>query len=73
MATEAFSPRFLDLDSWSTAEMLAAMHEGQLAAAAAVGAALPELAAAVDDAAPALGRGDDPARRPEPDRALRRP
>lgn len=57
MATEDFSPRFLDLDAWSTAEMLAAMHEGQLAAAAAVGGALEALAAAVDDAVPALKRG----------------
>jgi N-acetylmuramic acid 6-phosphate etherase len=57
MATEEFSPRYLDLDSWSTAEMLAAMYEGQLAAAAAVAGALTDLAAAVDDAVPALGRG----------------
>jgi len=57
MATEEFSPRYLDLDSWSTAEMLAAMYEGQLAAAAAVGGALGDLAAAVDDAVPALRRG----------------
>jgi len=57
MATEHISPRYVDLDSWSTAEMLAAMHDGQLAAAAAVRAALPAIGAAVDDAAPALQRG----------------
>src|SRR4051812_43148862 len=57
MATEHISPRYVDLDSWSTADMLAAMHDGQLAAAAAVRAALPAIGAAVDDAAPALQRG----------------
>jgi len=57
MATEQISPRYVDLDSWSTAEMLAAMHEGQLAAAEAVRAALPSIGAAVDDAVPALQRG----------------
>jgi len=57
MATEQISPRYVDLDSWSTAEMLAAMHDGQLAAAAAVRAALASIGAAVDDAVPALQRG----------------
>ena len=57
MLTEQISSRYVDLDSWSTADMLAAMYEGQLAAAAAVQSVLPELAAAVDDAAPALRRG----------------
>lgn len=57
MATEHISPRYIDLDSWSTAEMVAAMYEGQLAAAAAVRAALPAIGAAVDDAVPALQRG----------------
>jgi N-acetylmuramic acid 6-phosphate etherase len=37
--------------------MLTAMYEGQLAAAAAVRGALPAIAAAVDDAVPALRRG----------------
>jgi N-acetylmuramic acid 6-phosphate etherase len=37
--------------------MIAAMYEGQLAAAAAVGGALGAIAAAVDDAVPALQRG----------------
>src|ERR1044072_4159865 len=57
MATEHISPRYVDLDSWSTAEMIAAMYEGQLAAAAAVRGALAAITAAVDDAVPALQRG----------------
>jgi N-acetylmuramic acid 6-phosphate etherase len=57
MATEQISPRYLDLDTWSTAEMLSAMYEGQLSAAAAVRGALNDIAAAVDDAVPALRRG----------------
>jgi N-acetylmuramic acid 6-phosphate etherase len=57
MATEQISPRYLNLDSWSTAETVAAMYEGQLSAAAAVRGALDEIAAAVDDAVPALQRG----------------
>ena len=35
MPTEHIDPRYVELDAWSTAEMLAAMHEGQLAAATA--------------------------------------
>lgn len=57
MLTEQFSPRYLDLDAWSTGEMVAAMYEGQLAAAAAVQGSLSAIAAAVDDAVPALRRG----------------
>jgi N-acetylmuramic acid 6-phosphate etherase len=57
MSTEQMSPRYLDLDSWSSAEMIAAMYEGQLAAAAAVRAALGAIAAAVEEAVPALQRG----------------
>lgn len=57
MATEQISPRYLNLDSWSTAEMMAAMYEGQLSAAAAVRGALSEIASAVDEAVPALQRG----------------
>ena len=57
MATEQISPRYLDLDTWTTAEMLAAMYEGQLAAAAAVRSALNDIATAVDEAVPALRRG----------------
>jgi N-acetylmuramic acid 6-phosphate etherase len=57
MATEQVSPRYVDLDSWPVEEMLAAMYEGQLAAAAAVRGALGAIAAAVEDAVPALQRG----------------
>lgn len=57
MATEQISPRYLNLDSWSTAEIVAAMYEGQLSAAAAVRGALDDIASAVDDAVPALQRG----------------
>lgn len=57
MRTEKISPRYLDLDSWPTAEIVAALYEGQLAAAAAVGGALGAIAAAVEDAVPALQRG----------------
>ncbi len=57
MRTEQISPRYVELDSWSAAEMIAAMYEGQLAAAAAVRGALGAIAAAVDDAVPALQRG----------------
>src|SRR5882762_4368274 len=57
MFTEKISPRYVELDSWSSGEMIAAMYESQLAAAAAVRSALPAIAAAVDDAVPALRRG----------------
>jgi len=57
MLTEQISPRYVDLDSWSSGEMIAAMYEGQLAAAAAVRGALDAIAGAVDDAVPALRRG----------------
>jgi N-acetylmuramic acid 6-phosphate etherase len=43
MLTEHISPRFVDLDSWSTADMIAAMYDGQLAACAAVKSALPAI------------------------------
>ena len=57
MLTEQINPRYMDLDSWPTAEVIAAMYEGQLNAAAAVYQALPAIASAVDDAVPALRRG----------------
>ena len=57
MRTEQISPRFVDLDSWNTTEMLSAMYEGQLAAAAAVRGALGAIADAVEDAVPALRAG----------------
>jgi N-acetylmuramic acid 6-phosphate etherase len=57
MLTEHISPRFVDLDSWSTSDMILAMYDGQLIACAAVKPALPAINAAVDDAVPALKRG----------------
>jgi N-acetylmuramic acid 6-phosphate etherase len=57
MLTEMISPRYVDLDSWSTSEMIAAMYESQVAAASAVRTALDAIAAAVDAAVPALRRG----------------
>jgi N-acetylmuramic acid 6-phosphate etherase len=56
MQTEQVSPRFLDLDAWNTREVIAAMYEGQLAAAAAVQVALGDIARAVDDSVPGLQR-----------------
>ena len=46
MLTEQVSSRYEDLDSWSSAEMIAAMYEGQLAAAIASSAGRTEAAAA---------------------------
>lgn len=57
MRTEQVDPRFTDLDSWSAAEMIAAMYEGQLVAAGAVRGTLGAIATAVEDAVPALRRG----------------
>ena len=57
MLTEHISPRFVDLDSWSTSDMVLAMYDGQLIACAAVKPALPAINAAVDGAVPALKRG----------------
>jgi N-acetylmuramic acid 6-phosphate etherase len=57
MLTEHISPRFVDLDSWSTSDMTQAIYDGQLVACAAVKPALPAINAAVDDAVPALKRG----------------
>src|SRR4029079_3452207 len=57
MRTEQINPRYVALDSWSAAQMIAAMYDEQLAAAAAVRGALGAIAAAVEDAVPALQRG----------------
>src|SRR6516164_833449 len=57
MCTEQISPRYVELDSWPTDEILAAIYEGQLAAAAAVRSTLGAIATAVEDAVPALQRG----------------
>ena len=43
MATEQASPRYADIDLWSSADILHAMTEGQMAAVAAVRAALPAI------------------------------
>src|ERR1700759_5338634 len=55
MATEEVDPRFADLDAWSLTSAMEAMWEGQLAAVAAVGRALPAITAATNAASPALG------------------
>ena len=57
MATEEVDPRFADLDAWSLASAMEAMWEGQLAAAAAVGRALPAITLATSAANEALGDG----------------
>src|SRR4249920_2987368 len=57
MRTEQIDPRYADLDSWSAAEMITVMYEGQLAAAGAVRGALGLITTAVEDAVPALRRG----------------
>jgi N-acetylmuramic acid 6-phosphate etherase len=57
MKTESMSPRFADLDLWSTREAVAAMLEGQLAAVAAIAAVGPAIADAADAAADRLRSG----------------
>jgi N-acetylmuramic acid 6-phosphate etherase len=57
MSTEDMNPRYVDLDLWSTADGLKALHEEQAAAVASVGPALPAIAAAVDASAARLGKG----------------
>jgi N-acetylmuramic acid 6-phosphate etherase len=57
MPTEHMNPRFVDLDSWSTGDMIEAMYDGQRTACAAVAPALPAIHAAVDEAVSALKRG----------------
>lgn len=57
MRTEQVSPRYVELDAWPVEEMITAMYESQLAAAAAVRGALGAIAAAVEDAVPALQGG----------------
>lgn len=54
MSTEDINPRYLDLDIWSAAEQVRALHEDQLAAVTAVGLALASLSAAVEAAAARL-------------------
>src|SRR6201990_2360458 len=54
MTTEEVDPRFADLDAWSLASAMEAMWEGQLAAVAAIGPALPSITAATEAAGAAL-------------------
>lgn len=56
-ATESISPRLRELDRWPAAQVLLAMWEGQLAAVAAVRAALPAIESAAEAALPRLARG----------------
>ncbi|MEO8713707.1 MAG: N-acetylmuramic acid 6-phosphate etherase, partial [Acetobacteraceae bacterium] len=56
-ATEQADARFEALDTWDVPTMLAALWEGQMAAVAALGPALPALARAVDAAACRLAEG----------------
>lgn len=55
MATEDVDPRFADLDAWTLTSAMEAMWEGQLAAVAAVGSAIPAITAATNAAVQALG------------------
>jgi N-acetylmuramic acid 6-phosphate etherase len=55
--TERDDPRFEALDGWQPATILTALWEGQLAAIAALGPALPALAEAVEAALPRLSGG----------------
>ena len=57
MSTEDVSPRYLDMDVWSTGEQVAALHESQLTAVAALTPVLPAIGRAVDEAAARLRRG----------------
>lgn len=53
--TESVDPRFQDLDAWTPLQAVTAIWESQLAAVAAVGPALPAIAAAIRAAAERLG------------------
>ncbi len=57
MATEHFSTRFQDLDTWPSYDILSAFYEGQLSAVAAVRSSLPAIAAAAEEAVMRLRRG----------------
>jgi N-acetylmuramic acid 6-phosphate etherase len=56
-ATESVDPRYQDLDAWDSGTALQALWEAQLAAAAAVGPALPSIRLAVAAAASRLAAG----------------
>ena len=49
--TEEVSQRFVDLDQWSTKNVIEAMHEGQILAITAIKSAVDDIAAAADEAA----------------------
>lgn len=49
LSTERHSARYRGLDTWDSSEILAALHDGQLAAIASVRAALPALERAAND------------------------
>lgn len=53
--TEDVNPRFVGLDGWSSADVVDAIYEGQLASLAATRAALPAISAAVEQVADRLG------------------
>ena len=53
--TEAVSDRYAELDNWSAADAIEAMHEGQMAALAAIRPAIEDIASAVEAAAERLG------------------
>ncbi|MGJ4943508.1 N-acetylmuramic acid 6-phosphate etherase [Bradyrhizobium sp. HKCCYLS1011] len=55
MTTEDVDLRFADLDAWPLGSAMEAMWEGQLAAVAAIGHALPAITAAAEAAKTALG------------------
>lgn len=57
MATEHFSTRYQDLDTWPSLDVLSAFYEGQLSAVAAVRPSLPAIAAAAEEAVERLRRG----------------
>lgn len=56
--TEGLDPRFAQLDLWPTEAACRAMWEGQLAAVAAIGPALPAIAAAAESVAARLRQGE---------------
>jgi N-acetylmuramic acid 6-phosphate etherase len=57
LPTETASPRFADIENWSSTDLLDGMVEGQFAAIAAVRAAQPAIARAIDAATARLAAG----------------
>lgn len=58
-STEDLSPRFLEIDSWPSAEAVEAMLEGQITAVATLTSQVNAIAAACDAAAERLSRGPE--------------